>query len=418
MENQISPSLPEGGSTRETINKKKLQRGVVMISIFALVIDATTVRSLSLLAPFIRSELGIDKSQFGYIVSALMAGTMLTTLPTGALIGRLNISKAFTTIMTAMGLALFVVSGQDSLFGIMAALFLVGLLRTGITPLVNRVITEQFDRNQRGAIMGFIYAAVPLGGFLGAIVLPALGEFIEWSVGYRLLGSVALLGALITWKFTPKDMSLPHNNQPAFGLIFFRSRVFLILSLSYGLYALSMASEAFITLYLVDVVKISALIAGMFYGIIQVTGVGGRVVWGILSDRYFSNNRWWLLAATNWLSVISLILLTLLTPQSPWWTIAAIMILIGISAASSWGMLCTLLGDVVGIGSIAIATATIFFITNIADVIGPVLFGGTLQRTNSYQTAFSTFMCFAAFSALIFTWMAHQGRSQKNTESQ
>ena len=122
-----------------------------------------------------------------------------------------------------------------------------------------------------------------------------------------------------------------------------------------------MTADAFVTLYLVDVVKISALIAGTFFGLIQLTGVGGRVFWGILADRYFSKNRWWLLAATNWLMVVAFALLIRLNPASAWWMIAGVMVAIGMSAASSWGILSTLLGDVVGIGSVAIASATDIF---------------------------------------------------------
>lgn len=388
---------------------------MVTITLFALVIDAITVRSLSLLAPLIRSELGIDKSQFGYIVSSFMAGAMLTTLPAGALIGRISIGKAFTAIMTALGLALFVVASQDTFYGFMAALFLVGLLRTGIPSLVNRVITEQFDRRQRGAIMGFIYAAVPLGGFIGAIVLPALGEYVKWNAGYLLLGCAALLAALLSWKLAPKDSHQTDHTQPVKNWFSFRSPAFLILSFNYGLlFVLSMTSEAFITLYLVDIVKISAVIAGTFYGIIQLTGVGGRVFWGMLADRYFSHNRWWLLSIINWLMVISFTFLTLLNANSPWWLIGVIMVGIGLSAASSWGILCTLLGDVVGIGSIAMATASIYFLTNTGDVLGPMLFGYTLQRTNSYQTTFSLFVGIAVVSALIFTWMAYQNKSTRS----
>jgi len=413
LEPQISPSTCKDSSTQYILNKKK-QYTVLAIALSALIIDALTVRSISLLAPFIRSDLGIDKSQFGYIFSSFMVGAMITTLPAGIIIGRLNINKAFSAIMTALGLTLIVVARQTSLFGFMIALFFVGLVRTGIPSLVNRVITEQFDPKQRGAIMGFIYAAIPFGGFIGAIILPTLGEFINWNTGYHLMGGASLLVALITWKLAPKESRQSNHSQPAKRIFSFQSSSFLILCFTYGLYGLSMTSEAFITLYLVDIVKISALIAGIFYGIMQLTGVGGRVFWGLLADRYFSHNRWWLLSATNWLMVISFTFLTLLRANSPWWLIVAIMVGLGLSAASSWGILWTLLGDVVVIDAIAIATATIYFVVNTGDVLGPVLFGYTLKQTNSYQITMRLFVCMTIVSALVFTWMAFRKKPMKS----
>ncbi len=75
--------------------------------------------------------------------------------------------------------------------------------------MVNRVITEQYDASQRGARMGVIYAAVPFGGVVGALLLPAIAQFLGWSAGYRLLGGVALVGGLVAWKLAPKDTACP-----------------------------------------------------------------------------------------------------------------------------------------------------------------------------------------------------------------
>ena len=36
--------------------------------------------------------------------------------------------------------------------------------------------------------MGVIYAAVPFGGVVGALLLPAIAQFLGWSAGYRLVG--------------------------------------------------------------------------------------------------------------------------------------------------------------------------------------------------------------------------------------
>jgi nitrate/nitrite transporter NarK len=152
------------------------------------------------------------------------------------------------------------------------------------------------------------------------------------------------------------------------------------------------------------------VIAGIFFGLIQLTGIGGRVFWGILADRYFSKNRWWLLVVTNWLMVLAFALLLRLNTASAWWMIASVMVTIGLSGASSWGILSTLLGDVVGIGSLAIASATIFFVTNITDVFGPVLFSSIYKMAGSYQPTLLLFMSSAILSALSFTLMVQRSR--------
>jgi sugar phosphate permease len=410
MKERQSPAQPAGRLTRSNPKAAKLRRSVAAIALIALVIDSLTIRSFILLAPFIRSGLGIGTSQYGYIPGALMGGTVLTILPMGAMVGRLNTKKAFGTILIISGILLFILAWQVSLTGLIVTIFVYGMVRAAVIPLVNRTVAEQFDPAQRGAINGLIFAAVPLGGFLGALVLPAIAQHFNWAAGYRLLATFALIGGLVTWFLLPKDGSGSSSNVASVGLRSFLSKSFIVLALAYGFFDVSLTAESFITLYLVDVVKISAVIAGVFFGLIQLTGVAGRIFWGSVADRYFRENRWWLLAFTTGLAALSYFLLIKLNPQSPYWLIGLAMTGFGVSAGSSWGVLCTLVADVVEIGAVAAATATIYFLTSIAETGGPVLFSNVLKVTHSYQNALSIYMSLAILICMIFTWMAMRKR--------
>jgi MFS family permease len=394
----------------ESSDSQKNRRVVVPIAIFALCMDALAVRSIVLLAPFIRSGLNLEEGQYGYVMAAIMAGTLLAVLPVGSLLDRFDARRAFPVILINVGLAFFVVSLQKSFHGLLVALFILGLLRAGIIPLVNRLITGRFAPTHRGAVMGIIYAAVPLGGFLGAIVLPTIAEYQDWQTGYRLLGLIALFGGLLSRNKIPNNEAVRSVQNTVRDLSPFHSATFLILAAAYGFYAFSLSADVYVTLFLVDVVKITAVAAGIFFGLIQLAGMGGRVFWGLLADRRFQENRMGLLAIINWLTVISFILLIMLDSSSKGWMIAVVMVVIGMSVASSWGILSTVLGDVVRVSSIAVATSVIFFITNIADMVGPILFGAILEATQSYQITIGRFMGVAVCTALTLTGLAWRGR--------
>gem|GEM_PF-4178292 len=402
--------------TEEAAPRKKNRRMVVVIAIFALCIGALVVRSLSLMAPIIRAELGLDERQFGLMVGAVMAGTLLAILPAGRMIDRMEARWAFPILLSSLGFAFLLVSLQHSFAGLIAALFVLGLAQAGIVPLVNRVVSTTFDRDERGVFMGFIYAAVPLGGFLGAVILPLLGEYFDWNFSYRVLGFLALFGSVLSLRQIPVNNTARQAGGPILDPAIFRSKPFLILAVIYGLYAFGLTAEVFVTLFLVDVVKTSARVAGIFFGLINLTGVGGRVLWGFLADRGFQKNRWWLLACINWLTVTAFVLLSILNSSSAWWMIAGVMLLIGMSAASSWGVLSTILGDVVGVNSIAIATSTILLITSIAEMAGPIMFGATLDFTASYQKTISLFAGVAVCTALVLSWMAWRSNFKQKTD--
>ena len=402
----MSPALGGRLESDDSEPRQKSRRTVAIIAVVALCLDALAVRSVVLLAPFIRSGLKLGEGQYGYPLAAIMAGTLVAVLPAGRLIDRLESHRGFPIILAGAGLACLVVSLQSSLPGLLVALFILGLLRAGIIPQVNRLVTGHFARGRRGATLGVVYAAVPLGGSLGAIVFPALGQYLDWRSAYVALGLITVLSGWLSRKQIPPDKPTAPVKSAARDLTPLRSRVFLVLAAAYSLYALSLTTESFVTLYLVDVVRLTALAAGALFGLIQLTAVGGRVFWGILADRWFQKNRIWLLAIVSWLTVISFSLLTRLDAASQGWMSAVVMALIGLSAASSWGILSTVLGDVVGGGSIAIATSAIFFLTSIADVAGPILFSAALGATQSYPVTITGFVLVAACTALAFTGLA------------
>jgi hypothetical protein len=93
------------------------------------------------------------------------------------------------------------------------------------------------------------------------------------------------------------------------------------------------------------------------------------------------------------------------------------MIGFGISAAASWAILCTLVGDVVSISAVAPATAIIFFITNITDAGGPALFSNVLRITQSYQETFSIFIVMNVVVTLSFLWMALRNKFFEKPET-
>src|SRR4030067_525669 len=101
----------------------KLRYSIAGIAIFTLIVDALFMRSVSLLAPFIRSALHLDVRQIGYIIAALISGTLVATLPLGIIFGRVNTRRVFPIIMALVGLVAFWIAVQNTFVGLLIALF-------------------------------------------------------------------------------------------------------------------------------------------------------------------------------------------------------------------------------------------------------------------------------------------------------
>lgn len=366
---------------------------ITTIALIGLIVGSLIVRSLIILAPFIRSALGISESDYGTLNSALMLGSVVPTIPIGVVISRFSTRKAYGSILALVGVMLVAISRQHNYVGMIAVLFLTGITAAGIIPLANRVIVENFDQNKRGTITGFIFAAVPMGGLLGAAIFPSMGEKFGWWSGYLLLGAFSFVGSILAWIKLSDVQPTVVSAQNKMKFRDIGSKTFIILAGTYGLFAFCMTSEIYYTtLYMVDVVKVSSVLAGTLFGLIQFSAIAGRLIWGVLADRYFSKNRAWLLLITSSIMFMGTVVLILFDPSTPTWLIVIDLLIFGLGGASSWAILSTLIGDVVPVLHVANATAIMLFITNITDIIGPMFFGRMIEFTGSYQNAFGIFM--------------------------
>src|SRR3990170_4967632 len=151
----------------------------ILFATFAVVSLAD--RAYAPLAPFIRSGLQLSQAQMGYAGGAIMAGTLLGTL----------------------GLSFLALSQQRTFYGLVAGLFVVGSVRSGVIPLVNKMLALRYGAEERGSAMGTVLAGGPLGGLIGALALPFLGQSHGWSAGYRLLGGTAIVLCLVCWRALP-----------------------------------------------------------------------------------------------------------------------------------------------------------------------------------------------------------------------
>jgi predicted MFS family arabinose efflux permease len=385
---------------------RKKQVVISLIILLTLFTDSISVKSTSLLAPFLRSELNINTVQIGYLISSFMLGTMLTALPLGSFMGRVNVRLAYGIVLAFIGLCYWIIAYINSYKGLLSLLFIIGMLRSGIVPLSIRMITEIFGSRRRGFATAIIFGAFPAGGFLGGVILPLLGSAFDSRAAYIFIGILSVLSGIaalifLTRQSPSSNKAIPRRNWASLG-----TPAFVVLAAAYGSFSLGMTTQGFITLYLVDSLKLTALLAGTFFGLIFLVGIVGRLIWGFLGDRYFSHNRWWLLTFTSALLAISIILLASLDQGSPSWLIILTMVGIGLSAASSWTIMTPLLGDVIEVSAVASGTAVIFFLTNITDSGGPVMFGKLFEWTGSYQTTIAYFLAFPVIAMICFLWMA------------
>jgi ACS family D-galactonate transporter-like MFS transporter len=175
----------------------------------SLLLVATTINyvdrsNLSIVAPFLSKELGLDPVQMGLLFSAFAWSYAVANLPGGWLVDRFGSRAIYGAAQLAWSgatLALGLVSSFTALFGLR---FAVGLAEAPAFPVNNRVVTTWFPQHERGRATS-TYAT---GQYIGSAMLSPLLFWMASSFGWRsvfwITGTAGIVSA-VTWLVVYRD---------------------------------------------------------------------------------------------------------------------------------------------------------------------------------------------------------------------
>jgi len=175
-----------------------------------------TFSGIPMTAIMLRSSYGLDTAGLGLMLGLMGLGIAISELPWGLLTDRWGDRPVLLTGLSGTTLALAALalwaaprSGQippPTLLG--ALLLLLGLLGGSVNCASGRAIMLWFDAGQRGLAMSIRQTAIPMGGALGALILPGLALQQGFTMVYGLLAIASALAALLCllWIHDPDRM--------------------------------------------------------------------------------------------------------------------------------------------------------------------------------------------------------------------
>ena len=153
--------------------------------------------NLSITAPAMRTALGIDTEQMGYVLSAFGWTYALCQIPGGWLVDRVAPRILFATLIVAWSLATIVLGFTTSIAGLMAVRMLVGALEAPSYPINNRVVTTWFPERERATAIGFYTSGQYVGIAFLTPVLVWLQTRFGWHMVFVATGALGLVWGLV-----------------------------------------------------------------------------------------------------------------------------------------------------------------------------------------------------------------------------
>lgn len=300
-------------------------------------------------AVWLRAGYHLGNAELGLVLGAMGLGVALSELPWGLLTDRWGdrpvlLTGLFTTAAALLAMTLFAAPSAHHpvprLGWLVLAMCVVGLLGGSVNGSSGRAVMAWFREGERGLAMSIRQTAVPLGGGLGALMLPWLAASYGFAAVYGVLAAMCALSAAFTWRWldeppATRAHAAARQDEPAAGPL--RDKQVWRVVLGIGLLCMpQMAVLTFATVFLHDAGHLGiAAISGTMVAV-QLGAMGMRIWSGRHTDRH--GNRRAYLRGSTLVAVASFIMLALVLQcfaQAPGALLMAMIAFAGI-CVSAW----------------------------------------------------------------------------------
>ncbi len=356
---------------------------------------ALALLTLPVVAPVVAADVGVSAAYVGLYVAIVYAGAMTASLLSGAAVRRFGAIRLSQAGLCLCALGLLLCAVPHALAMALGAV-LVGLGYGPITPSSSHLLARTTPVHRMSLVFSLKQTGVPLGGLLAGLIVPGLALLIGWQAAFVAVALANLACALVIQPLCARlDADREPGQRLSFGqgfagplrLVFGRPALAVLAGLSFLFSIAQLSLMTYLVTFLHDDLDVNLNQAGMMLSVAQAAGVGGRLLWGWVSDRF--------LGASHMLFVLSLIIIVcaLAMPAMVWVDsrvfMIGVLILFGASAIGWNGVYLAEVARQAPPGMASVATGGTLSMTFLGVVVGPPLFGLVAGLGGSYGMAYA-----------------------------
>ncbi|HSV17889.1 MAG TPA: MFS transporter [Casimicrobiaceae bacterium] len=362
----------------------------------------------AVLAPAIAADFGVEARWIGVFIGLVYAGAMTASLASGSFIeryGSIRVSQA-CVLICGVGVALMALTASPVVL-VFAAL-VIGVGYGPITPASSQLLARTTHPDRMAMTFSIKQTGVPAGAALAGALLPSLAHAVGWRATLFIVAGAAIAiafaaqpiqAALDTDRQRRRTLSLRTMLSPLVHLRDRTLRQVALISLAYS--AAQVCLTSYLVVYLTAVLDFSLVGAGFALSVATIGGVAGRILWGIVADRWLAPRR--TLALIGGMAAVCGLALAVAEPA---WPVVVSLVVAGLFGATAIGWNGVQLAEVARLaprGAVAAVQGATGFVTFSGVVAGPPLFALIASLTGSYRVSFAVV---AIVSAIGAGWMA------------
>lgn len=361
--------------------------------------------SLPAIAPAVSRALDVNGELVGGFVAVAYGTGIVSALISPGMIHRYGGARATQAVLLAAAGMVAIGAGGGSVVSLGIAAVVLGFGYGAAAPASTHLLVPHTPKSVFNMVMSLRQIGVPLGGVLGALILPPLAIALGWR-GALLLELGPLLILIVLMELPRRRWDSDRDpDRKVFGRTLFQP--FLMLR-DKGLRRLSVASfvysavqlcfVAFMTVQLTTVVGFGLVGAGRVLALYQVAGTISRPIWGWIADRFLTPMQ--TLGVLGLGMAIAAAAAGQFSAGMPSWVVIVVALLAGFTAAGYTGVAYAeyaRLGGSRRTEATGLGTAMMFA----AVMTIPPLFGLGVAVSGGYAAPYGVLTCLAGVAALL-----------------
>jgi len=385
----------------------------LLATLFIQAMVAMALLTLPVMAPVAAQALSVSPAMVGFYVSITYLGAMFASLTSGNTVSRfgpIRVSQ-LGLLLCALGLCL---CATPWLPVIAIGALLIGLGYGPITPASSQILARTTPADRMALVFSIKQTGVPLGAMMAGAIVPSLMLALNWQWTMVMVAIACVLSALLAQPLRQELDELRQANLP-FQMSALTSPIRMVLghrplatmaACSFMFSMVQMSLTTYLVTYLHDDLSYGLVSAGLLLSVTQMGGMGGRILWGFVADKWLGAQKTLALLAA--LMALSSLTTALFLPVLPLWGIWMVLIVYGASAIGWNGVYLSEVARQAPEGKASVATGGTLTFTFLGVVIGPPIFGALSTAFGSYRAGFLALVVTSSLCAWVLFRLRHK----------
>ncbi|WP_233963828.1 MFS transporter [Pectobacterium versatile] len=186
---------------------RNLRWWVLSLFLLGVTVNYITRNSLGILAPELKTSMGITTEQYSWIVGAFQLAYTIFQPICGWLIDVIGLKIGFMICAVIWALMCIFHAGAGSWLHLAILRFFMGASEAAATPANAKTLGEWFPKKERPIAAGWAGVGFSIGAMLAPPIIVVAHAYLGWQGAFMFSGGLALLWVILWWLFyhNPED---------------------------------------------------------------------------------------------------------------------------------------------------------------------------------------------------------------------